>query len=351
MSLVKILKHKIGKDAKPFTIAEAGINHNGSIKKAMKMIEVAKLSKANAIKFQTYNTDEFISDIKKKYTYKLNGRSVSESMYRIFKRCEFSESEWIRIKKKCDKEKIIFLSTPSNFNDLKLILKLKVPAIKIGSDDFNNIPLIKKAKKTKLPLILSSGMSTLKEIETTLKYSGALKGYPVILMLCISKYPAEPKDVNIERLKYLKSKYPRINLGFSDHTQGSAAASLAIAYGARCFEKHFTLNKSDKGPDHWFSEDKESLSNWVRTINDSFNMLGKSKVFPVKAEKKMRHLARKSIVASKNINKGEIISNTNVCFKRPGNGLPPIKFEKIAGMKSKVFIKKNSQIKINFLNK
>ncbi len=351
MNLVKILKHKIGKNAKPFTIAEAGINHNGSLKKALKMVEVAKFSKANAIKFQTYKTQEFISDEKKIYKYKLNGKTVSEPMYKIFKRCEFSEADWITIKKKCDKENIIFLSTPSNFEDFKLLLKLKVSAIKIGSDDFNNIPLIQEVKKSKLPLILSSGMSTLKEIETTLRYSGALNGYPVILMLCVSKYPTPAEDVNIERLKYLQSKYPKIVLGFSDHTQGSTAAALALGFGARCFEKHFTLNRSNKGPDHWFSENKESLSHWVKTINDSFKMLGKPNIFPVKTEKKMRTLARKSIVASKNINIGEIISNKNVGFKRPGNGLPPIKFKKIEGKRSKIFIKKNDQIKLSSLNK
>jgi N,N'-diacetyllegionaminate synthase len=351
MSVMKIFNHKINSKAKPFIIAEAGINHNGSIKKALKMVELAKASNVDAIKFQTYNSDEFISDKKKIFKYKLRTKFVSEPMYNIFKRCEFSEKNWKKIKRKCDKEKIIFLSTPSDFKDLRLILKLKVPAIKIGSDDFTNIPLIKMAKKSKLPLILSSGMSTLKEIETTLKYSGALNGYPVILMLCVSRYPTPPEDVNIKRLNYLKSKYPKITLGFSDHTEGFTAASLAVAYGATFFEKHFTLNKLDSGPDHWFSEDKKSLGKWVQTIKDSFTMLGKSKNFPIESEKKMRLLARKSIVASKGINKGEIINSDNVCFKRPGTGLPPIKYMQILGLKSKIFIRKNRQIELNLLKK
>ena len=272
-------------------------------------------------------------------------------MYSIFKRCELSINDWKKIKNKCDKEKIIFLSTPSSYDDLRLLRKLKVPAIKIGSDDFNNIPLIQSVVKSKLPLILSSGMSTLKEIETTLKYSGALKGYPVILMLCVSNYPTNPVDVNIKRLGYLKNKYPNLKFGFSDHTQGSSAASLAIAFGARCFEKHFTLKKSDKGPDHWFSENKESLSFWVKTIQESFLMLGKSKLFPVKSEIKMRNLARKSIVASENIEKGDKISVKNVCFKRPGTGLEPVKLEKIIGKKTKILIRKNNLIKMNHLSK
>ena len=351
MSLRKIIKNRSDKNRKPFVIAEAGINHNGSLKKALKMIECAKFADADAVKFQTYKTEEFISDKKKIYKYKSRNKIISEPMYDIFKRCEFSKADWIKIKKKCDEEKIIFLSTPSNFDDLKLILKLKVPAIKIGSDDFNNIPLILKAKKSKLPIILSSGMSTLKEIETTLRYSGALKGYPIILMLCVSRYPTPPQEVNIKRLKYLKSKFPKITLGFSDHTEGSTAAVLATAYEATCFEKHFTLDRFDKGPDHWFSEDPESLSQWIKKIKESFTMLGKSKIFPINSEKKMKLLARKSIVASSNIKKDEIISEKNICFKRPGTGLPPINYMAILGSKSKVFIKKNKQIKLNFLKK
>ncbi len=350
MSSIKIYNNFISENLKPFTIAEAGINHNGSLKKALKMVEIAKASNADAIKFQTYNTDEFISNKNKKYKYKVRGKIVSESMYSIFKKCELSINDWKKIKKKCDKEKIIFLSTPSSYEDLKLLIKLKVPAIKIGSDDFNNIPLIQSVVKNKLPLILSSGMSTLKEIDTTLRYAGALKGYPVILMLCVSNYPTNPIDVNIKRLGYLKTKYPNLKLGFSDHTQGSSAASLAVAFGARCFEKHFTLNKSDKGPDHWFSENKESLSNWVKTIQESFVMLGKSNLFPVKSEMKMRNLARKSIVASKDIKKGEKISSKNVCFKRPGSGLQPVKLEGIIGKKTKILIRKNNQIKMNYLS-
>lgn len=149
MNFVKIVK-SISEKNKPFVIAEAGINHDGLLKKAIKMIVVAKAARANAIKFQTYNTDELISNKKQLFYYKIKGKSVSEPMYNIFKRCEFSAENWIKIKKRCDKEKIIFLSTPSSFTDINFLLKLKVPAIKIGSDDFTNIPLIQKAKRSKL---------------------------------------------------------------------------------------------------------------------------------------------------------------------------------------------------------
>ena len=351
MRKIKISNKIISQKNSPFLIAEAGINHNGSLKKALKMVDIAKKAGVDAIKFQTYSADELISNLNTKYKYKSNDKIFHESMYDIFKRCELSKSSWAKIKNKCKKKEIIFLSTPSSYNDLVLLLKLNVPAIKVGSDDFNNIPLIEKIKKTKLPMILSSGMSTIGEIQNTLKYAGAEKNYPIILMLCISQYPVDSSDVNISRINSLAYKFPNIILGFSDHTQGSLAACLALALGARCFEKHFTINKSDHGPDHWFSEDPTSLKNWVNQIKLSFKMFGNSKLFPTSKELKMKKIARKSIVASKDIPKGGIINEKNITFKRPGNGLAPVNFKKINGRKTKKIIKKNTQIKLNLLSK
>jgi len=351
MRKIKILNKIITNNNSPFLIAEAGINHNGSLIRALKMIDIAKNAGVDAIKFQTYSADDLISNLNTKYKYKSKGKTHVESMYQMFKRCELSKNSWIKIKKRCEKKKIIFLSTPSNFNDLDLLLNLNVSAIKVGSDDFNNIPLIQKIVKSKLPIILSSGMSTIKEIQNTLKYAGAKKNYPIILMLCISQYPVDPIDVNISRIISLKNKFPKIIIGFSDHTQGSLASCLALALGARCFEKHFTINKSDHGPDHWFSEDPKSLKNWVNQIKLSFSMLGNSKLFPTSKELEMKKIARKSIVASTDILKGEKINENNIAFKRPGSGLSPEKINKIKGKKLKKTIKKNTLIKFNLLTK
>ena len=351
MRKIKILNKIISHKNSPFLIAEAGINHNGSLRRALKMIDIAKNAGVDAIKFQTYSSDDLISNINTKYKYKSNGKIYIESMHEMFKRCELSKNSWIKIKKRCEKKKIIFLSTPSNFNDLDLLLNLNVSAIKVGSDDFNNIPLIQKIIKSKLPIILSSGMSTIKEIQNTLKHAGAKKNYPIILMLCISQYPVDPIDVNISRIISLKNKFPKVIIGFSDHTQGSLASSLATALGARCFEKHFTINKSDHGPDHWFSEDSKSLKNLVNQIKASFRMLGNSKLFPTPKELSMKKIARKSIVASNDIPKGDKITENNITFKRPGNGLSPEKIKKIIGKKVKKIIKKNTLIKFDLLSK
>jgi len=348
MKNIKIANKIIGEKSPPFLIAEAGINHNGSLKRALKMIEIAKKAGVNAVKFQTFKAEEFISNKKKKYRYFSKGNWVEESMYKMFKRYELSEDCWKKIKKKCKDNKIIFLSTPQNYSDLKILLKVGIPAIKVGSDDFNNIPLIKKYAKKKLPLILSSGMANLAEIKKTLK-EVKYKKCPVILMLCVSQYPVASADVNILRLNNLKKLFPSLVLGFSDHTRGHLASSIAVGLGARCFEKHFTLKNNDTGPDHWFSENPEGLKKWSDSIKKAYKMLGESTIKPTKGEEKMRLIARRSIVAYKNIKAGKKIIEKDLCFKRPGNGLAPSEIKKVIGLRAKIFIQKNKQIKRTFL--
>ena len=208
MKSIKIENRTISFNNQPFLIAEASVNHNGSLNKAFTMIEAAKQNKADAIKFQTFKTDEFISDKKQTYTYVSKGKKITETWYDIYKRYEWKEDVWHKLKKKCDQEKIIFMSTPSSVYDLNILLKVGISAIKVGSDDFTNIPLIKEFSKSKLPIILSCGMSNSDEINLTLEESGALKGYPIMLMLCVSQYPTLPADVNLKRLNTLSEKYP-----------------------------------------------------------------------------------------------------------------------------------------------
>jgi N,N'-diacetyllegionaminate synthase len=304
------------------------------------MIEYAKKSGVNAIKFQTFKAEEFITDKNLTYTYVSQGREITESMLEMFKRFEFNYDDWFKIKKKCDDEKILFLSTPQNYSDLELLLNLDISAIKIGSDDLTNIPLIKKFSSSKLPIILSSGMATLTEISDALIAVGFFSNYPTILLVTTSEYPTPPEDVNLKKFDTLSTKYPNLLLGFSDHTIGPLASSLACAKGSVFFEKHFTLDCNLSGPDHWFSSNPQQLKIWRDSIMTSFQMMGDSIVKPTKQEEKMIDIARRSIVALKDLNQDDVFSHENLGLRRPGTGLKPSELEKIIGKKvSKKIIK------------
>ncbi len=345
MPQIRLNNHVIAKGQPPFIISEVGINHNGDVKNALKMIDVAKAVGVDAVKFQTFRAEEIVSDPHQTYTYKSQGKEITESMLEMFKRCELSKADWIKIKKKCDDEKILFLSTPQNRSDLDLLLELGITAIKVGSDDFTNLPLIKDYASTGLPLLLSCGMADQDEIHQSLNTVGALDGYPTILLLTTSQYPTPPEDVNLLKLKTLEKVFPNIPLGYSDHTQGALASSLAVALGAVVFEKHFTLDHNMSGPDHWFSEDPVGLKEWVFAIKSSFLMLGSSLVKPSDKEIEMRNIARRSIVALQDIKEGEKFNRNNLGLRRPGSGLPPSIIEQIYDLKSVRKIKKGEIIK------
>ena len=294
--MIRIGSHEIGL-ARSFVIAEAGINHNGSLEQALAMIDAAKVAGADAVKFQTFRAEEFVTDRKAVYTYHSQGRDITEPMIDLFKRHEFPASGWRAIKKKCDDTGIVFLSTPQNRGDLELLLEIGVPAIKIGSDDFNNLPLVRDYAEAGLPLLLSCGMADIGEIQETLGAARAFDSGKVILLLCTSQYPTPPDDANMRRLTTLAAAFPGLTLGFSDHTQGATAACMAVAFGAVVFEKHFTLNHDLPGPDHWFSEDSAGMAAWVAAIREARSMLGTPYLRATAAEESIKLIARRSVVS------------------------------------------------------
>lgn len=331
---------------KPFTIAEVGINHNGDMDTAKKMIDVAKESGVDAVKFQTFRANELVGDPKEVYTYTSQGKKVTESMLDMFERYQFEASDWREIYQYCQNKKIQFLSTPQNFSDCKILLDLGVKALKVGSDDFTNIPLLQQYAKTKLPLILSIGMADLAEVYQSLSAIQEISNSSIFLMLCTSQYPTPPCNVNINKLETIKYAFPEVILGFSDHTQGQTAAIMAVTKGALIFEKHFTLDNNMPGPDHWFSENSEGLKLWVKSINEAFHMLGSQEITPTLEEKEMRKLARRSITAIKDISIGEVLSHENIALRRPGNGLEPKHLSQVLGKKSLINLKKNTPISL-----
>lgn len=343
---IKISDRLIGRDCSPFIIAEAGINHNGELEKALAMIELAKRAGADAVKFQTFRAEDFVGDPDVTYTYRSQDKEVTESMLVMFKRYEFTREQWFLVKKKCDEKGIMFLSTPQNRPDLDLLLDIGVPAIKVGSDDFTNLHLLKSYAQTGLPMIISCGMADLAEVYQALEAIGSLDGYPTVLMLCTSQYPTPPEDVNLLKLKTLASAFPTLILGFSDHTQGPLASSLAVALGAAVFEKHFTLDHDLPGPDHWFSEDPEGLTEWTLAIRKSFVSLGSGIIRPTPKEKEMRGLARRSIMALKDIATGESLTLENLGLRKPGRGLPASLYEQVLGRKTTGPLKSGAFLKM-----
>jgi N,N'-diacetyllegionaminate synthase len=342
---------KIGGSNPPFLIAEVGINHNGSREIAFAMIRAAKEAGADAVKFQTFKAEEFCSDPAQMFTYKSQGKEITESMLEMFRRYEFSRVDWIAIREECDRADIVFMSTPQNRSDLQLLLELGIPAIKIGSDDFTNLPLLKSYAETKLPIVLSCGMADLGEVDRSLNAVGALDGYPTVLLLCTSQYPTPPQDVNLRKMQTLRGAYPDLVLGFSDHSQGVLASSLALALGATVFEKHFTLDRNLSGPDHWFSENPETLGEWTGSVRRAYTMMGSPIVRPTIAEREMRVLARRSVVALRDMKIGDICDEQNVGLCRPGNGLGPEMLDFILGGKITRDVRSGEMLKFGDVTK
>lgn len=266
---MKIGETIIGHDREPVIIAEAGLNHNGDINAALEMVEVAAECGADIVKFQTFKADQFCRP--------------DDKLYPAFKAAELPDDAWKRLKRRADREGITFLSTPQNRTDLDLLLEAGVQGIKIGSDDFTNLPLIRDYANEGLPMILSCGMSYLIEVQAAMI---AASSVPRALLVCTSEYPCPAHHANLGRIRTLRGLYPPdlVPIGFSDHTKGYLAAATAVGLGACVFEKHFTLSHDMVGPDHWFSADPGELREYVKMVRRAYSALGNGTVEPSVAE-------------------------------------------------------------------
>ena len=331
---------------KTIIIAEAGINHNGSLETAKKLIKVASKSKADFIKFQTFKASELVSKKLKKANYQIKNTSkAKETQYEMLKKLELSEMDHKILLKECKKNKIGFLSTPFDLKSLNLLLKFKLEYLKISSGDIDNYPLLKKVGKLNKKIFLSTGMSTIKDIERAIKVlqeCGTNKNH-IYILHCNTSYPTPFKDVNLNAIKTIK-KYFKIKTGYSDHTTGIEVPIAAVAMGAKVIEKHFTLDKELKGPDHKSSLSPKELKQMIKLIRVFEKSVGKYQKTISKSEAQNLLFIRKSIVARKKIKKGEKFSKKNLTCKRPGNGISPMFWEKLIGKKSKKNYKINEQI-------
>ncbi|MCG8637442.1 MAG: N-acetylneuraminate synthase family protein [Desulfobacterales bacterium] len=334
----------IGEGHPCFIIAEAGINHNGDLDIAGKMVDAAVDCGVDALKFQTFTASEFVGDKSEVYTYETQGKKVSESMLDMFARHEFRAGEWREIADYCRQKGIIFFSTPQDRDNLALLNRIGVPAIKVGSDDLVNLPLIRAYAGHGLPMILSTGMGYLDEIESAVK-TVLDQNSNLALLHCTSQYPTPLQDLNLSKITELKRRFPNTVTGFSDHSSGCEAAVMSVALGAKIFEKHFTLDRNMYGPDHRFSSDPAEMASLVRRIRETETSLGSPELSPTEKEKDMRNICHRTIVAVKDIQEGEIIRQDMIALKRPAKGLYPKYMERLVGQKAEGLIKKGEYIK------
>ena len=325
-------------------IAEAGINHNGKLDTAKKLIYAAKNSGADIVKFQTYSTENLVVKSAKKANYQKKKRPT-ESQYNMLKKLELSFNEFKTLSKICLKEKIEFLSTGFDINSIKFLNSLNQKRFKIPSGEITNYPLLRFIGKQKKEIILSTGMSNLKEIGLAIKvltdFGTPLK--KIIVLHCNSAYPTHPKDANLKAMVTIKNNFG-VKVGYSDHTLGIEAAIIAVSLGAKIIEKHLTLNKKSVGPDHTTSVEPHVFKKMVSAIRRTEEYLGKEKKIMTKNESENKNVVRKSIVALKDIKKGENFSEVNLVTKRPGEGISPMKWKKIIGKKAKKNYKKDDFI-------
>jgi sialic acid synthase SpsE len=344
MEKITIDKRTIGGDEPCFIVAEAGINHNGNVDIAKKMIDAAKKIGVDAIKFQTYRTGDFISNPRQIYTYRSQGKTVTESMFKMFKRYEFNKKEWKEIVNYCGKNRITFFSTPQNPSDLDFLLEIiDLPIIKVGSDDLTNLELLRYYGSKNKPMIISAGMAFMSEIEdavTAIKETG---NNDLIVLHCVSSYPVEPSEINLRKMLTIKQAFDVI-IGFSDHAEGAVASLAAVALGAKVIEKHFTLDRNLAGPDHYFSANPREFTGLIKNIRYLEKAMGTYEIKPTAKEMEMRDIARRSIVAAKDIARGSIITRSTIQYKRPGLGLAPKFVGTILNKKARRNIKKDELI-------
>ncbi len=338
------------KRKKTIIIAEAGVNHNGKISYAKKLIEIAATSGADYVKFQTFKTDNLI--IKKapkaNYQKKINNK---ETQYDMLKKLELSEKDHHVLIKECKRNKIKFMSSPFDIDSISLLGKLKLKVVKIPSSELTNLPYLKKICKYNWDVILSTGMSDLNEVKKTIKFmtKNGFDKKKITLLHCNSEYPTPYNDVNLLSIQYLK-KQIKTKIGYSDHSLGIEVPIAAVALGAEVIEKHFTISKKMMGPDHKASIESKELNLMIKSIRNIEKALGnKNKIITKSANQNIK-THTKSIVAIKNIAKGDIFSSINTSTKRPGTGISSIKFFDILGKKSKNNYKIDDLIKATELN-
>lgn len=341
MNSINVGTNNIGDNHPVFIIAEIGGNFN-SFEKGRKLIDEAISCGANAVKIQTFKAENLVS---KYATFIMPNVGGKKKQIDIIEKLELDNKIQKKLFQYCKKKKILFFSTPSHKDDVDFLEKIGNKIYKIGSDDLTNLPLMEYVAKLQKPTIISTGMSTIEEVREVVKIFCKAKNDQLAILHCVSMYPHDPKYANLKTIEKMKKEF-KVPVGWSDHTLGIETCVTAAILGANIVEKHFTLNKKAKGPDHILSADPEELSKMIKRIRELDKIIGDGIKKPAECELGNRKNVRKSIVALKNIKIGTTITRDLLGIKRPGNGYSPKNMDRIIGKKAKKNIMKDKPIKI-----
>lgn len=313
-----------------FIIAEAGVNHNGSFDLAKQLVDKAVWAGADCIKFQTFNSKNLVSKNAQKAEYQKKTTDSSETQLDMLKKLELSKEEFIELRDYCNQKGMQFLSTPFDLESIDFLASIGVKTWKVPSGEITNYPFLRAIGKRKESVIMSTGMCTLDEVRDAIEVLKTFGTSDITLLHCTTEYPAPYDSVNLKAMLTLQNEFG-YRVGYSDHTNGIEIPVAAVAMGATVIEKHFTLDKNMEGPDHKASLEPEELKQMVLSIRNVEVALGNGIKQPSEAEKNNIAIARKSIVAACDINKGEVFTEDNLTAKRPGNGISPMKWNDVLG--------------------
>lgn len=317
-----------------FIIAEAGVNHNGSLETAKRLVDAAAQAGADCVKFQTYITEEDTSVFAAQADYqKQNTGDGGQSQYEMLKKLELGYEQFRELKRYCGEKGILFLSSPFELRSVAFLEEIGIPFWKIASSEVTNYPFLKKIAQTGKPIVMSTGMCTLQEIRQAVDVLESCGEREIVLLQCNTEYPTPMQDVNLRAMQGLQKEfgYP---VGYSDHTQGIEIPIAVAALGAVIIEKHFTLDRRMEGPDHIASLEPKELETMVHAIRNVETALGSPAKEISESERKNRTAARKSIVAARDIRRGEILTEENIAAKRPGGGISPMRWEELLGQRA-----------------
>ena len=339
---------KVGAGEPCFIIAEAGVNHNGSLQLARELVDIAVRANADAVKFQTFKPEKVCSPFAPKATYQVQTTGAEESQLEMGKKLELPFEDFRELQSYCERSGILFLSTPFDYESADFLAELNLPAFKIPSGEITNLPFVEHIARKGRPLILSTGMSTLDEVKKAVETTQAAGNQELVLLHCVSNYPAQPSSVNLRAMETMAKEFG-VPIGYSDHSEGIEVAVAAAALGACVIEKHFTVSRDFHGPDHRASLEPADLTALVKSIRNVEAALGDGQKRPALEEANTAAVARRSLAAAHHVPAGTVLTEDLVAILRPGTGLPPAMKAQLLGRRARIDIPEGSLLSLEML--